>query len=105
MSRLQIAVEEGRVDVVAEARRRDQRQRQRLDAWLTRESGGDGAAERMADEMRRARPLLDQHAARRLDQRLEARVLAQRREPVAGQIDRQRRERWRATDDALAASR
>jgi hypothetical protein len=51
------------------------------------------SSERMADEMRCADPFRGERRARRLDQRLEARVLAERRQTVAGQIDRQRRAR------------
>ena len=88
---LKKAIEEGGVGLWAEARRRDQHQRQRLDARLMRERGGDRAAERVADEMRRVDALLDERGARRSDQSLEACFLAERRESVARQVDRQRR--------------
>ena len=60
---------------------------------LVRDRSGDGRAKRMADEMRLAHALLDHDGARRLDQRAEGRLLAERRETVAGEVDRQRRAR------------
>ena len=92
---LQVSVEEGGIGLLAEPRRRDQHQRQRLDARRLRQRRRDRAAERMADEMRARRALLDQHGARGFDQRLEARVLAQGREAVSRQIDRERGPRLR----------
>jgi hypothetical protein len=55
-----------------------------------RERRGDSAGERMADQMRGDDPLVRERGARRFDQSLEARVVAQRREAMAGQVDRQR---------------
>src|SRR5580693_5706109 len=90
---LQKAVEESGVGLRAKPRRRDQHQRQRLDARLMREGGGHGAAKRVPDEVRGADPLLYERGARRFDQGREARFLAERRQSVARQVDRQRWER------------
>ena len=56
-----------------------------------RERGRDSAAERVADEMRGAYALFEKRKPRRFDQAREARVLAERRQSVAGQVDRERR--------------
>src|ERR1700722_7213679 len=88
---LQKTVKEGGIGLWAKSRWRDQHQRQRLHARLLRQGHGDSAAERVADEMRGADPFFDERGARRFDQRLEARFLAERRESMARQVDRQRR--------------
>ena len=86
----QKALEERRVGLLAEPGRRDQHQRQRLHAQRLGERRRHRAAERMADEMGFNRALLDHGGARGFDERLETRLLAERGEPVSGQIDRER---------------
>ena len=65
-----------------------------LTAGLVRERRGDGAAERMADEMRfAARPPRSCTARAASTSASKLALLAERRETMAGQVDRQRRAR------------
>ena len=85
---LQEALEERRIGLFAQASRRDQHQRQRLDPGVRDSAAATAPPSEWPTRCASARPL-HQRCAGRLDQRLETRLFPEGRKPVTGKIERQ----------------